>query len=199
MPALPRDRVRPAALVLGHAFAADPAFRFALPDDAKRARKLTWLAERLMRLVWLAGGHVDAVDEAPSAVALWAPIERPFSEPLGLFFRAGLFATPFALGPGAVRRLAVLGGPTTALHRARAPLPHDYLMMLAVDPTRQGAGLGSTLLREGLERARRAGRPVWLETTNLRNVPFYVRHGFVEVERREVAGRVPLVGMVWSP
>lgn len=195
MPALSPKLADAAADVLGRAFAADPAFRFALPDDSRRARQLTWLASRLIRLAWFAGGHVDAVDERPSAVALWVPVERAWREPLWPVLRAGLIAAPFVFGLASVRRLMAMDEVTKSMHRARAPLPHDYLMQLAVDPQRQGAGLGGALLEEGLRRAAAAGRAVWLETTNLRNVPFYERHGLVEIERRTLPGDVVLVGM----
>lgn len=192
---LPRHRAAAAASLLGRAFADDPAFRWVLPDDASRAAKLTWLAARLLRMTTLAGGSAEALDDTPSAVALWVPFDAPYSEPLGLLFRAGLFATPAVLGLRAVRRLAVLGGPTKALHVAHAPVPHDYLLQLAVEPSRQGSGLGSRLLQAGLERSARAGRGVWLETTNPRNVAFYERHGLVVKESRALPCGVTLVGL----
>ena len=188
-----------AASVIGRAFADDPAFRYALPDDARRAAQLTWLCERVMRFVELSGGRVDVAGDGPRAVALWAPVERAWREPLGRLFRAGLIATPFVLGLGAVRRLAALGRLTSELHATCAPVPHDYLLQLAVAPGEQGRGLGSALLREGLERSARAGRAVWLETTNPRNVPYYERHGFEVAGRRAAAAGVEVVGLVRRP
>ena len=184
--------------MLGRAFFADPGFRHAFPDEARREARLTWLSARLLRLVRLAGGGVDAVDDTPSAVALWMPVEQRFDEPLGLLWRAGLFASPLALGLRATRRLAAFGRATMVMHRAHVPVPHDYLLQLAVDPAHHGQGLGSTLLRAGLERADRARRPVWLETTNPRNVALYERHGFVTMERRTLPGDVTLLGMLYA-
>lgn len=196
---LPPERAAAAASLLGRAFAKDPAFHWALPDDEKRETRLTWLAERLLRLTTLSNGVIDALDEQPSAVALWIPVEKPWEEPLRLLFHAGLFATPFTLGLTAVRRLAVMDAPMTLMHRTFAPLPHDYLMQLAVEPREQGRGLGSALLKEGLERSRRSGRAVWLETTNPRNVAFYERHGFVVKGRRPLPNDVTLVGLLREP
>lgn len=196
---LPPERAAAAASLLGRAFAKDPAFHWALPDDQRREAQLTWLAERILRVTTLLNGHVDALDEKPSAVALWVPVDKPWEEPLRLLFHAGLFSTPFALGLTAVRRLAVMDAPMTLMHRTFAPLPHDYLMQLAVEPREQGRGLGSTLLKEGLERSTHAGRAVWLETTNPRNLAFYERHGFVVQGRRSLPNDVTLVGMLREP
>ncbi|MBL8923231.1 MAG: GNAT family N-acetyltransferase [Myxococcaceae bacterium] len=184
-----------AASLLGRAFARDPAFVWVLPDEATRAAKLTWLASRLLRLVRQSGGRVDSSDAAPSAVALWLPIDGPFEESLWRYLRAGLWAAPLVLGARAIQRLRVVEGPTTELHRTLAPTPHDYLLQLAVDPSRQGGGVGSALLHEGLARAAAGGRGVWLETTNPRNVPFYERAGLTARGTRNLPGGVTLVGL----
>lgn len=56
---------------------------------------------------------------------------------------------------------------------------------LAVEPAEQGCGIGSALLRAGIERADEDGLAVGLVTDNPRNLPFYGRHGFeVAAERR---------------
>jgi predicted N-acetyltransferase YhbS len=47
-----------------------------------------------------------------------------------------------------------------------------------VSTQHKGEGLGSTLLRYGLERVDDTGHSCFLETFAERNVPFYVRHGF---------------------
>jgi len=193
------EQTRTAASLLGRAFATDPAFVWVLPEASSRVAKLTWLCERLIRLTQLSGGRVDIVDEPPSAVALWVPFDRPYDEPLGLLFRSGLFATPLVLGVGAVRRLLIMGGPTKELHRAHAPIPHDYLLQLAVDPSKQGGGLGSALLKRGLEHAAQGGRGVWLETNNPRNVAFYERHGLEVKERRSLPDGVSLIGLARQP
>lgn len=56
--------------------------------------------------------------------------------------------------------------------------PCWYLPLIAVDPTRQGQGYGSALLREALARCDRDGVPAYLESSNPRNISLYKRHGF---------------------
>ena len=66
----------------------------------------------------------------------------------------------------------------------------------AKDPAFRWALPDDQLLKEGLERS---SRPVWLETTNPRNVAFYERHGFVVQGRRSVPNDVTLVGLLREP
>jgi ribosomal protein S18 acetylase RimI-like enzyme len=62
--------------------------------------------------------------------------------------------------------------------------PHWYLAGIGVDPAEQRQGVGSALLRPGVEGAERAGLPAVLLTNNEANISFYARHGF-EVERED--------------
>jgi len=56
-----------------------------------------------------------------------------------------------------------------------------HLAFIAVDPLRQGKGLGSALLEAGLRRCDEDGRPAYLESTNPANLSLYKRLGFVEM------------------
>jgi ribosomal protein S18 acetylase RimI-like enzyme len=76
--------------------------------------------------------------------------------------------------------------------------PHWYLPWLGVDCARQGAGLGSDLLRQCLVRVDADHSPAFLETPNPRTVPFYERHGF-RVTSVARAGACPPVTSMLRP
>jgi ribosomal protein S18 acetylase RimI-like enzyme len=59
--------------------------------------------------------------------------------------------------------------------------PHEpllYLSHIGVVPERQGQGLGSALMRDGLARADGLGVPTWLETSRANNAAYYGSFGF---------------------
>lgn len=70
--------------------------------------------------------------------------------------------------------------------------PHWYLPMIGVDPAHQGAGIGSALMTEALKAVDRDGLIAYLESSNLRNVSLYQRHGF-EVIGEIQSGSSPVV------
>jgi len=75
------------------------------------------------------------------------------------------------------------------------PEPHRYLHLLAVDPTRQGSGVGSALLRTVHDLADAEGLPTLLVTFQPRNVPLYRRHGYEVVAE----STDPIAGLAyWS-
>ena len=67
-------------------------------------------------------------------------------------------------------------------------VPHWYMWGLAVDPVRQGQGIGAALLREGLRKVDGQGMPCYLETHAEQNLPFYEKEGFAVVRSEQVLG-----------
>jgi len=70
------------------------------------------------------------------------------------------------------------------LRRRAASGPHWYLEGIGVDPAEQRGGLGSALLRPGLQ----SGLPCALLTSAEENLPFYERHGFAVVAESTLRG-----------
>jgi ribosomal protein S18 acetylase RimI-like enzyme len=125
--------------------------------------------------------------------ALWRPAPGAQPSPLLQLLRA----TPEFLrlcGPRRVSRLWRL----IRMTEARYPkAPHRYLYLVGVQPDGQGAGLGSALIRAGLEACDRDGIPAYLESSKERNVPLYERHGFRVVERLDLGRNAPSMWLMW--
>ena len=71
--------------------------------------------------------------------------------------------------------------------------PCWFLDVVGVAPGAQGRGLGRTLVRHGLERARADGCPAFLETGTARNVPFYESLGFKVVAEQQAPDGGPVI------
>ena len=53
-----------------------------------------------------------------------------------------------------------------------------YLWFIGVNPVRQNKGIGSAFIQEVIETCERKGRPIYLETSTQKNIPFYKKFGF---------------------
>jgi GNAT superfamily N-acetyltransferase len=71
--------------------------------------------------------------------------------------------------------------------------PAWFLDLVAVDPSVQGRGLGTRLIRHGLELARSTSLPAFLETGQERNVSLYERFGFHVVARESAPDGGPTI------
>ena len=76
---------------------------------------------------------------------------------------------------------------------------HWYLWMIGTDPTSQGEGYGSALMRHTLASCDRDKRLAYLESSNPRNLSLYLRHGFELIGTIQVSGCPPIFPMLRKP
>lgn len=176
--------------VLGRAFDVDPVFRAILPDDAHRARALPRLFHEWIRVLHLPYPETSWTTTDLSGAALWSP-DGAWDVGLGALLRM-MPRLLGALGTRAVPGLRVL-------HEMEAPhprKPHVYLRVVGCEPDRQGRGIGSRLMQPMLAQCDARGDAAYLESSNEKNVPLYMRHGF------QVTGEItthlgPKVWLMW--
>jgi GNAT superfamily N-acetyltransferase len=77
--------------------------------------------------------------------------------------------------------------------------PHWYLALMGVDATRQGQGVGSTLLRHTLAACDSDRALAYLESTSPKNVPLYERHGFELLGTIQAGATPPMFPMLRRP
>jgi ribosomal protein S18 acetylase RimI-like enzyme len=173
-----------ASQMLARAFHEDPMFTFIFPDAEERRRKFPSFVRSALRF----GSFYDNLlaTEGLEGLALWLPPGKA-SIGFGDMVRSGMIWAPFVVGFGAFGRFNRLVTTMEKLHKRDMHVPHWYLMILGVDASLQGKGIGSALIQNGLERADTEGLPSYLETMNARNVPFYERHGFEVVVNDRIA------------
>lgn len=181
-----------ASEVLGRALHDDPPFRYIFPVDDGRVRSLPRLLYYYIRYGSLYGAVYAT--EGLDAVAVWvAPNYTTVT--FARMLRVGLIAATFKLGLTSTMRFMNLADYSGTLHKSSAEGPHWYLSLLGVEPTHQGKGIGSELLKPFLKKIDADGFPCYLETWNERNLQFYERHGFKVV----VEGLAPKNGLqVWG-
>jgi hypothetical protein len=56
--------------------------------------------------------------------------------------------------------------------------PMYYIWFIGVDPNYQNAGIGTELLNEVIDDSNNKKRPIYLETSTIKNLPWYKKFGF---------------------
>jgi ribosomal protein S18 acetylase RimI-like enzyme len=167
------------------AFAADPVERWLYPREDEYERHFPEFAAAFGGRAFEAG-TAWALD-GNAAVALWlGPGIRPDEEALG-----GVLARTVA-----EEKHEELFAVLDQMAEAHLADRHWYLPWLAVEPGRQGEGLGGRLLSHCLAFVDESGLPAFLETPNPRNVGLYERHGFEVVAATESPSCPPLTAML---
>jgi ribosomal protein S18 acetylase RimI-like enzyme len=165
------------ARTLARAFQDDPAMSWSIPDATRRARLGPRYFEALIEHVYLPHDEVYTTGDRMAA-ALWAPP--------GTWRSAVTDAGPFlsvvvrAYGRN-LPRASGMWKLLEAKHTERAE-PHYYLPFVGTDPTCQGRGYGTALLRHMLGRCDAEGVGAYLESTSPTNLALYDRIGFEVIE-----------------
>lgn len=169
-------------MMLGRAFADDPAMSYIFPDAADRAKRLP----RLFALLFDSDAvGMRLVSKAADAGTFWRPPGQAHV-PIMAYARR-LIPVIHALG-GSLPRAMRLGDAIDAHFPIQ---PFWYLHIAGVDPVRQGHGLGGASIRAGLARCDADGVPAYLETATESNVRLYARLGFGLVEEWSVPNNGP--------
>ena len=205
MPALQalRGPVRPALSrelpsirqMLVRAFHDDPQFEWLMPSGSSRPARLHQFFGTLLRVEGFGIAAIDVVttEHAISGAAVWYP--------------------PGCWPPPATRQLRALPGYARALGRRTAAASalvgaaalvhpkteHWYLACIGVEPTTQGTGVGSALLRSRLAVCDAGGTAAFLESSKPSNVPLYSHFGFEAREPLRLPPGAPEITPMFRP
>ncbi|MBP7866725.1 MAG: GNAT family N-acetyltransferase [Acidobacteria bacterium] len=169
-------RLSACATVLAEAFLGDPLEVYALPDPEARRRVAPAQFAAALRLGLLCGGAFTTGGE-PRGAAVWLGPGETEIDP-GRARASGLAGLPTLLGPAASERLGRFWEHFHEVRRSLAGERYRYLFVIGVSPAWQGCGVGSALVRSGLEQADKEWVSCFVETAQPANRPFYERHGF---------------------
>lgn len=175
------------AASLCEAFADDPALSWIWPDRADRLKRLP---DFFNGLVPGAVANGVAFRSARSdAVSLWRAPGRAEPERSELAQAKPFMARAFTAESG--RRSQLMRGAI----KAHQPTGYTwwYLQFIGVRPSAQRTGLGGAAARAGLELARAAGKPAWVEVMNPENLGYYRHLGFETVVEFDIPEAGPHV------
>jgi GNAT superfamily N-acetyltransferase len=183
---LNRQHHREAARLITDALLHDPGW---LAVGPKRTAHRRYVATRFHRVVLKVteryGGPVYGAFRR-SHLAGVAVTFAPGRYPPPRRTDARYFSAFLAAGPGPIVR----GLRTGAVQDEGHPRDeHVYLWFLAVAPKKPRAGVGRALLARAIEDA---DAPVYLDTSNPDNVPYYAGNGFEEIGRGVLPRNTPM-------
>lgn len=168
------NQYREVSQALGRAFAEDPVMAYIFPRAEGRAQRIAGIMRMGIKNYGI-HGRVDFIDEM-HACSVW---QQPNAPKPSIYAQLADALEGLCKLRSSMMRAALVQQ-LMAKHRLREP--HWYLAILGTVPEWQGKSLGGRLLDSVLNDCDREGRVAYLESSNIANVPFYQRHGFVVSE-----------------
>ncbi len=178
---LSEENIEAAAHIYARAFFHDDLFVYLLPKERSREKAML-TTFRVLVSYHVKFGEIYGIGSPLQGVAAWKTPKVTTKETLRGLLQCGFGRFIFSSYAWNVLRALRLVKKTARLHKTYAYGVHFYLDMLSVDPSCHGQGLASKLVKPMLSLAKDQHLPVYLETTNFRNVTLYEHFGFTMME-----------------
>lgn len=177
--------------LMARAFDDDPVMNYLAKQDERRAERIRLLMALALRKLTYPFGETYVAEGLEGAM-FWNP---PGQIPHGFLFNLGMLPDLVRIaGVGGVQRAI---GALDMMEKKHPKPPHYYLLAIGVEPSQQGRGIGSTLLRPMVERCDREHMPSYLESSKERNIPLYERHGYRVTEEVRLPKGGPPAWLMW--
>jgi len=174
--------------IIGDSFADDPVNRWVFGEQKGMTYYYTSSAKKL----YLAKGYGHVMKNG-SGASLWLPPNVKKHIPILNSLDIAANMIRFGGLKSIPRGLAL----DNALAKAKPNKAHYYLFAIGCRSTEQGKGIGSTLMKAGLEQVEKDKMPAYLESSKEQNVPFYQRYGFEVIEKIMPVKGCPPLWLMW--
>ena len=157
--------------ILSAAFDENKSVNYVVKQDQHRASRIRLLMEYSFEQCWRAGRVLLSKDRKACALVLFPDQKKTSLNSIWWDLKLVFGCMGLSNTWKAFKREKLI--------QAHHPNSQSiyYLWFIGTDPTAQGGGIGSKLLDELLVDSREKNRSIYLETSTLKNVPWYKKHG----------------------
>jgi hypothetical protein len=164
--------------ILSSSFDDNKSVNYILKQDGKRALRLRRLMEYSFEMCYRFGDIIISDDRKGCALII-----MPDKKKINL-------TTIFLDAKLALTCIGIFGIKKAMLREARINKIHPdhpiyYLWFIGVAPEEQSKRVGSRLLKQVIKQSEIRNRPIYLETSTIKNLPWYQKFGFTIFEQIE--------------
>ena len=157
--------------ILSNSFDDNKSVNYVIKQDHSRKKRIAGLMEYSFEYCTLFGEVYLSDDKKACALSVLPDKKKTTFKSILLDAKLALSCIGLAKIKKALDREAKI----KAVHPNHAMY---YLWFIGVQPDAQNKGIGSALLSELIAKSNSLRRPLYLETSTLRNIPWYEKFGF---------------------
>lgn len=157
--------------ILAQSFESNQSVNYIVLQDSKRQQRIKHLMDYSFEICYTYGKVYLSDDRKACALVLF-PDQKTFS------IKSTLLDISLIINAIGLTRIGTALSRESAITSQYPKDPIYYLWFLGVLPSAQGEGTGSKLLSEIIADAGSQHKPIYLETSTVKNLPWYQKFGF---------------------
>jgi hypothetical protein len=157
--------------ILTKSFEDNQSVNYIVKQDSKRAERIKALMDYSFEVCFMFGEVYLSDDQKGCALILY-PDQKSFS------IKSTLMDVQLLLNAIGLTRVGKAMSRETAIKSNYPKDPIYYLWFLGVINSDQNKGIGSQLLKEIIIDSQKQHKPIYLETSTIKNIPWYKKFGF---------------------
>lgn len=157
--------------ILSKAFDTNKSINYLVKQDSKRDNRIKALMEYSFDICYSFGQVFLSNDKKACALVLFPDNKKTTLKSVLLDLKLAFSC----IGLTRIKRVLDREAKVKSLQPKE---PFYYLWFIGVDPAYHRRGIGAILLNEVIEDSVSKKRPIYLETSTLKNIPWYKKFGF---------------------
>jgi ribosomal protein S18 acetylase RimI-like enzyme len=164
--------------ILSRSFDDNKSVNYIVKQDSKRLLRLRRLMEYSFEMCYRFGDIIISDDRKGCALIIMP--DKKKTTLTTIFLDAKLAFT--SIGIFGIKRALLREARINKIHPDH---PIYYLWFIGVAPEEQSKRVGSMLLKQVIKQSEIRNRPIYLETSTIKNLPWYQKFGFTIFEQIE--------------
>lgn len=157
--------------ILTKSFNSNQSVNYIVKQGEKRIKRISALMDYSFEVCYLFGDVFLSNDEKACALILYPDRKRTTLQ--SILLDAKLIVS--CVGIKNIKRTL---DRESKIKKIQAKDAMYYLWFIGVDPEYQNSGIGTALLKEVINDSQLQKKPIYLETSTLKNLPWYINQGF---------------------
>jgi Acetyltransferase (GNAT) family len=157
--------------ILTSSFDDNKSVNYIVKQDRNRAQRMRKLMEYSFDVCYLFGDIFLSEDKKGCALIVMPDKKKTTLKSI-------LLDSNLALSVIGLSNIKKAMNRESKINKLHPKEPFYYLWFIGVDPLEQNKGIGTKLMEDVINEAISKRRPVYLETSTLKNIPWYEKFGF---------------------
>lgn len=157
--------------ILFDSFQKNKSVLYLVKQDNQKENRIRALMRYSVEYCWLFGAVYMSEDKKSCALILFPQLKRTTLRSIQLDLRLAFTVI-------GITHLKKVLAREQSINNVHPTPPFYYLWFIGVDPAEQGKGIGTRLLKTVIAEAQSKSQTVVLETSTLKNLPWYEKLGF---------------------